>query len=181
MEKRICGLHVKNVQCDELWGYVGMKEKTKKRQGKDDDAIGDAWTFVAIERQAIFGGRDRTGGLKLYWIKITFDGNRTPPIQPEGQVLSPEAVGGFTAFGFAAIPLEFLKQQTARAKIEAKTWKPPKGSNPSDYDILKVIRLIQLAIQYDKSGAIGGKIDAVQLNRNGTLNWFARKDYCPAN
>lgn len=50
MEKRICGLHVENVQCDELWGYVGMKEKTKKRQGKDDAAIGDAWTFVAIER-----------------------------------------------------------------------------------------------------------------------------------
>jgi transposase-like protein/IS1 family transposase len=50
MENRIRGLHVQNVQCDELWGYVGMKEKTKKRRGKDDDAIGDAWTFVAIER-----------------------------------------------------------------------------------------------------------------------------------
>jgi transposase-like protein/IS1 family transposase len=50
MENRICALHVKNVQCDELWGYVGMKEKTKKSQGKDDDAIGDAWTFVAVER-----------------------------------------------------------------------------------------------------------------------------------
>jgi len=50
MEERICGLRVKDVQCDELWGYVGMKEKTKTRQGKEETTIGDAWTFVAIER-----------------------------------------------------------------------------------------------------------------------------------
>jgi IS1 family transposase len=50
MTERISGVHVKDVQCDELWGYVGMKEKTKARQGKDETTIGDAWTFVAIER-----------------------------------------------------------------------------------------------------------------------------------
>src|ERR1019366_6313017 len=50
MAERIRGLRVKEVQCDELWGYVGMKEKTKAKQGKDDVTIGDAWTFVAIER-----------------------------------------------------------------------------------------------------------------------------------
>ena len=50
MAERIRGLRVKEVQCDELWGYVGMKEKTKAKQGKDDVTVGDAWTFVAIER-----------------------------------------------------------------------------------------------------------------------------------
>lgn len=51
MTERIHGLRVKDVQCDELWGYVGMKEKTKTKKGKDDDAtLGDAWTFVGIER-----------------------------------------------------------------------------------------------------------------------------------
>src|SRR5690242_9100188 len=29
MEDRIKGLSVKDVQCDEVWGYIGMKEKTK--------------------------------------------------------------------------------------------------------------------------------------------------------
>src|SRR5437867_8742561 len=29
MADQISGLRVKEVQCDELWGYVGMKEKTK--------------------------------------------------------------------------------------------------------------------------------------------------------
>jgi transposase-like protein/IS1 family transposase len=52
MTDRIRGLRVKEVQCDELWGYVGMKEKTKARKGSDDSTIGDAWTFVAIERHS---------------------------------------------------------------------------------------------------------------------------------
>lgn len=50
MADHISGLRVKEVQCDELWGYVGMKEKTKVRQGKEETTVGDAWTFVAIER-----------------------------------------------------------------------------------------------------------------------------------
>lgn len=52
MNERVQGLRVKNVQCDELWGYVGMKEKTKTAKGSDDATIGDAWTFVAIERHS---------------------------------------------------------------------------------------------------------------------------------
>jgi hypothetical protein len=52
MEERIHGLRVKEVQCDEMWGYVGMKEKTKARNGNDDAALGDTYTFVAIERHS---------------------------------------------------------------------------------------------------------------------------------
>lgn len=50
MEDRIKHLSVNDVQCDEVWGYVGMKERTKARKGVDDDNLGDAWTFTAIER-----------------------------------------------------------------------------------------------------------------------------------
>lgn len=52
MEKHIHGLRVKEVQCDEMWGFVGMKEKTKAAKGKDEVTLGDAWTFVAIERHS---------------------------------------------------------------------------------------------------------------------------------
>ena len=52
MEERIHGLRVKEVQCDEMWGYVGMKEKTKARKGRDETTIGDAYTFVGIERHS---------------------------------------------------------------------------------------------------------------------------------
>jgi IS1 family transposase len=50
MTERISSLRVKDVQCDELWGYVGMKEKTKTKKGREETTLGDAWTFVAIER-----------------------------------------------------------------------------------------------------------------------------------
>lgn len=50
MAEKIRSLKVKEVQCDEMWGYVGMKEKTKAAQDSDDKMVGDAWTFVAIER-----------------------------------------------------------------------------------------------------------------------------------
>ena len=49
MEKRIHGLKVSDVQCDEVWSYVGMKNKTKTRKGETSDELGDAWTFTAIE------------------------------------------------------------------------------------------------------------------------------------
>jgi IS1 family transposase len=50
LNEKIKGLAVRDVQADEMWGYVGCKEKTKKLQGKDDPTLGDAYTFVAIER-----------------------------------------------------------------------------------------------------------------------------------
>lgn len=50
LTERIHGLRVKGVECDELWGFIGMKEKTKVKKGSNDPTIGDAWAFVGIER-----------------------------------------------------------------------------------------------------------------------------------
>jgi len=49
MLDRIQGLKVSDVQCDEVWSYVGMKNKTKIRKGETSGKLGDAWTFTAIE------------------------------------------------------------------------------------------------------------------------------------
>jgi transposase-like protein/IS1 family transposase len=51
LNEKLKGLSVRDVQADEMWGYVGMKEKTKKVYGLADSALGDAYTFVAIERR----------------------------------------------------------------------------------------------------------------------------------
>lgn len=51
MEEKITGVRVSNVQCDEIWGFVEQKEKSKKVTGKEsDESVGDAWCFVAIEQ-----------------------------------------------------------------------------------------------------------------------------------
>jgi len=41
---------VEDVEADELWSYVGMKQKTKERKGMDDPELGDCYTFLAQER-----------------------------------------------------------------------------------------------------------------------------------
>jgi len=41
-----------DIQVDEQWGFVGMKEKTAFHQGFCDDVVGDAYTFTAIDRDS---------------------------------------------------------------------------------------------------------------------------------
>ena len=50
LERTVSGVEVNDVQCDEIWSFVGCKEKTKKRKGYEAGDIGDCWTFIAIER-----------------------------------------------------------------------------------------------------------------------------------
>ncbi len=55
LQEQIKDVPVRDVQADEMWGFVGMKQKTMRRkQAADplntDTTLGDAYTFVAIER-----------------------------------------------------------------------------------------------------------------------------------
>jgi transposase-like protein/IS1 family transposase len=47
---RLKGIEPQNVQADEIWGWVRMKEKMKQKRQINDDEIGDAYCYVAIER-----------------------------------------------------------------------------------------------------------------------------------
>lgn len=48
-ETNMNNLPVMDVQVDETWGFIGMKEKTRKRKGYGED-FGDCYTFLGIER-----------------------------------------------------------------------------------------------------------------------------------
>lgn len=49
-ESLVRNVKVKDVQADEIWAYVGMKQKTANQNGLgDDEKIGNAYTFTAIE------------------------------------------------------------------------------------------------------------------------------------
>ena len=50
LERTVVDVEVNDVQCDEIWSFVGCKEKTKKRKGYEAADIGDCWTFIAVER-----------------------------------------------------------------------------------------------------------------------------------
>ena len=56
LENRIKDVPVRDVECDELWCFVGMKEKTKGKKRLQWDSyeqernMGDAYTFIGFER-----------------------------------------------------------------------------------------------------------------------------------
>jgi len=52
MEERIKAIPVRDVQADEVWGYVSCKEKTKERRGIADPEAGDAYCFIGMERHS---------------------------------------------------------------------------------------------------------------------------------
>ena len=39
-----------DVQCDEIWGFVQKKQKSRHGGESDFARVGNAWIFVAIER-----------------------------------------------------------------------------------------------------------------------------------
>ena len=50
LEDKIRNVRVSDVQCDEMWGFVGCKEKNKWEDSPE--SFGDAYCFVAIERKS---------------------------------------------------------------------------------------------------------------------------------
>src|ERR1022692_3604763 len=50
MGRLLVNIPVKDLQCDEIWSYVSKKEAHKLPAEKDNDGIGDAYCYVAIER-----------------------------------------------------------------------------------------------------------------------------------
>jgi IS1 family transposase len=50
LEDRIHKVPVADVQVDEVWGFVFCKEKQREKKYTDQDGVGDAYTFVGIER-----------------------------------------------------------------------------------------------------------------------------------
>jgi IS1 family transposase len=50
MAKRIVNVQVRDVEADEVWSFIGKKEKRVRPE--DDQNLGDCYTFVAIERHS---------------------------------------------------------------------------------------------------------------------------------
>jgi len=49
LSSAVTGVEAKDIQCDELWSFVGMKERQRHRGNFTGDE-GHSWTFVAIDR-----------------------------------------------------------------------------------------------------------------------------------
>ncbi|MCM2280466.1 MAG: IS1 family transposase [Bdellovibrionaceae bacterium] len=47
-DKAFRNLPCKRIQCDEIWSFVGAKEKNASREEKGKGRIGDVWTWTAL-------------------------------------------------------------------------------------------------------------------------------------
>jgi IS1 family transposase len=60
MDEKMRGLNCKNLEIDEIWGFIGAKRKNAQRAG----VYGDVWTFIALDADSklipsfIVGKRD---------------------------------------------------------------------------------------------------------------------------
>jgi hypothetical protein len=85
--------------------------------------------------------------------------------------------------GKITVPTEFCTQSTDRARGgDGKlTYAPSLLDLGWDRDSLLALRLADLTIAYDSSGTVGGRIDVIELTKDGSIRWLAKKDNCPAN
>lgn len=52
-ETLVMGVTVANVEADEIWSFVGMKQKTAHNKGLgDDERLGSVYTFTAVEKDS---------------------------------------------------------------------------------------------------------------------------------
>lgn len=96
MNRRIRQVKVRDVQADEIWGFVGCKQKTKHLLGKGDEA-GDAYCFVAIERHtklilAWHLGRRTTEDTELFIEKLNLATKGEFQLTTDGYETYPDAV-----------------------------------------------------------------------------------------
>lgn len=49
LDKNLVNLNSKRIQCDEIWQFVGAKQKNIPAAKRDQFGIGDVWTWVAID------------------------------------------------------------------------------------------------------------------------------------
>jgi hypothetical protein len=135
---------------------------------------------------AFIGGVDVPGYLVAFQVQITFDKSKGTPVEYTVFPIScASRIGPYCAFRVLDIAFEYINLFSPRAVGEFTSWMTPmafsRTYNPSDLDILKTIRLVDLTIAYHKGNEVGGKIDAAQITKAGTIRWFARKENCPGN
>lgn len=64
MDDKMNGLDLPNIQVDEMWGFIGAKQKTAKANDMSPD-FGDVWVWVALDAETkivpcyTVGKRDR--------------------------------------------------------------------------------------------------------------------------
>jgi hypothetical protein len=123
--------------------------------------------------QALFAGRLPDGTLRLYMSTVIWDGQQIAsgrdadpvPLNPSEPFLPPLA-----------------KEKSMEVFSNLVNTNVPSSFHPEwDRDAAKAVYLAaRVRGTPPRDETIGGRIDAVELQANGTITWVRRKDYCRA-
>ena len=96
-DETLRGLTCKRIQVDEIWSFVGMKQKNVPAERKGEFGIGDVWTWTAIDADTklavtwLLG--DRSGDTaKEFMLDLASRLTVRPQITSDGHSAYPEAV-----------------------------------------------------------------------------------------
>ena len=99
-----CNVPCKDVECDEIWVYVGKKDAQKGPKEAYDYSIGDQYCLVAIERNTKFILNSTLGRRDTATRQIFIEGLRAATLAKQKFQVSTDgfqadkvAIGGFTA------------------------------------------------------------------------------------
>ncbi len=126
---------------------------------------------------AIIGGVDDDGKMILLQDVITYRPDGFPTIFADKTQIT-QCAKSNCLIGEPEIADEFINLRSDRALKEAKNWRLPKTTDPADYDLLKAMRYVALTIRYHIGGDVGGDLDAVEMDKDGSVRWYAKKDNC---
>lgn len=129
----------------------------------------------------VFAASEPGGDISVYLARITVTYR-----PPQGIAIADEVDAGprgnsvnTGVCGRDEIVREFVTGETERAREEGKRWFEWRKKCPQDADAKIASRLVQLTIELDHSGLVGGPIDSIELRRGGTPHWIQRKRQCP--
>ena len=49
LRRTVRNVEAKQIEMDEIWDFIAMKDRTKKKLGRIGDDVGDSWTWLAID------------------------------------------------------------------------------------------------------------------------------------
>jgi transposase-like protein len=130
MADKIRNVEVRDVEADEVWGFIGKKQKRVRPE--DDQNVGDCYTFVAIERHSklvlniAMGKRDQqTTNIFVEGIRQALPANVSKSRRTDSRHIVTRSL---TPWGTVAILPCSSRSTALRAKAKRGT-RPPK-SNP---------------------------------------------------
>ena len=122
MARLIINVPVRDVECDEIWGYVAKKEAHKGPEEAHDNSIGDAYCFVAIERNTKLVLNFALGRRDLATTQIFVEGLRHATARQPFQITT----DGFAPYR-ATIPDTLEDRLTGFAQLIKVYGKPVDG------------------------------------------------------